>query len=790
MRVALRQNALYLPDVKPVATMSESTAALVDKLRRIGFTMTERLLHAFNAMPYGAQREVVDVMNDIMGTKLNWAPLVKGWLTPTGETQDDKRYAALINLLDATDVETVTMPCGHRIPTAVFHLERYNGCPLCGRQFSTSTFVYRGQGCKLRELDLWTDAEMQAHLSRLLASPTPLDATQSESLKTLLRHYGLPDGAAIGCKETLMMAVDTLVEAGEGREAQLLLKTPVDIMRYLWYRQTGQLQIIEPRTLIATAQRNGRHMTPTEDRSAGAAADMRTRLRLHYDRRWCRMVAEWMNALPMSPQQVCEAMHPKREMWVRFIRALRLAEYARRKGFDRLAEVLDRFYNKRYTVFGGRLETARLKKDSATAFALLKQRPGLFARSLFASMLWFGPDVALPAFREVAGRVPLRLLFTLAMYAPDYFNPDHKRVVSPLGGGRKAIPANPLTQRYSTEALRAMAGAVGQLAEDMLRRHYGEGTELKGKRVVIDPQLYNIPLSIGERAKTVQDASCALQGTVFPVSGDEVRLFLQWGKGLPAQHLDMDLSCVMITPDDAYECSYYNLSVPGAQHSGDIRQIPDQVGTAEYIELDLKALRERGVSYAVFTCNAYTAGSLAPNLVVGWMNTAAPMKVSEATGVAYDPSTVQHMVRVDDSNLTKGLVFGVLRVETHDILWLEMPFGGQLGRNMNFATLTALIAKLQSRISIGRALELKATAQGATLVPADAAPTAAGTATAATSGAVAPASSAVVAPAASDVSSPASGTAATSGVVAPAADVVFDYAWALDSAKVSQYLLG
>ena len=40
-------------------------------------------------------------------------------------------------------------------------------------------------------------------------------------------------------------------------------------------------------------------------------------------------------------------------------------------------------------------------------------------------------------------------------------------------------------------------------------------------------------------------------GTKFPLEGNEIRLFMQWGKDLPAQHLDMDLSCY-ITFDE--EC--------------------------------------------------------------------------------------------------------------------------------------------------------------------------------------------------------------------------------------------
>ena len=56
---------------------------------------------------------------------------------------------------------------------------------------------------------------------------------------------------------------------------------------------------------------------------------------------------------------------------------------------------MDACYNGNYEVFNGKRERARLAKQAEETFALLKQRPGLFARSLFANMLWFGPDLAL-----------------------------------------------------------------------------------------------------------------------------------------------------------------------------------------------------------------------------------------------------------------------------------------------------------------------------------------------------------------------------------------------------------
>jgi hypothetical protein len=142
--------------------------------------------------------------------------------------------------------------------------------------------------------------------------------------------------------------------------------------------------------------------------------------------------------------------------------------------------------------------------------------------------------------------------------------------------------------------------------------------------------------------------------------------------------------------------------------------IPNKVGTAEYIDLDLDHLQRMGAQNVSFTCNAYSNGSLTPNLVVGWMNSASPMKIN-SSGVAYDPTAVQHQVRIKQ-NLTKGLVFGVLDVQSREIIWLEMSFGGQVVQNMSKATVQSLLSKLDAKIKIGDVLKLKAEVQGLTIV--------------------------------------------------------------------------
>jgi hypothetical protein len=720
-RVALRYRAVFLDinreNINMKSEASVPVMAFVARLKENGFCVSEELLHALNAAPADRLAEITECINDVMGVKLNWAPLVKGWNVPTGESLADHLITWIANIFGKeAGFKGTTLPCGHLIPEGTFPIERYNGCPFCGTPFETADFVYKGQASKLKELRLFTIEDMKHVFASLLASTTPLDGTQKDSLEQLLREFSLPEDANITMKETAMLVIKLLVEQNKADEASKLLKTPTDVLRYLWYEKTGYVQIIEPKTLVAHARKLYFHMWGPLDRGADAAKDMKKKLMLKYDRKACLRVALWLNAIPLTARQAAENMNPKRGMWVRMIRALRLGEYSRKNGFDHLAEILDVFYKQDYSTWQGRVDKARSENDADMTLALLKERPGLFARCLFASMLRFGSDKVLAAFEEVADKMTARLLLSLGNAAEAYFDPKEVRLARPITGVTHQIEPNKLLALYDDEARKAMTGAVNDLYKvSMARRFAIQQTE--AKTIFIDPALYNIPVSVGDRSATIQDASCALMGTRFPVEGDAVRLFLQWGKGLHAQHLDMDLSARVTLPNGQIaECAYYNLTCVGAKHSGDIRSIPEMVGTAEYIELSLPELEAAGAVYVTFTCNAYSTGALSPNLVVGWMDSANPMKISEEKGVAYDPSCVQHMVRISEGNLSKGLVFGVLDVAKREIIWLEMPFTAQTMRGANSDSIEALLHKLESKLSIGELLDMKAKAQSLTSV--------------------------------------------------------------------------
>lgn len=708
IKLSLRQNAIYLPEIKNDSlanySMSETTAVLVSNCAKLGYGFSEKLLQRINQVNAADKMAILQTLREVTNVNKNWTPLIRSWNIPTGESFLDHLKTAFANFFPGN--YGTNLACGHLIPKNTFPLERYNGCPFCGTPFDFSELDYELD--KIKVLDYWDEKSLTDYATTLLTSPVALSATQADSLKIYLSEFAVPSNVKITMKETQMLVIDQLVANGKTKEAGIYFKSPVDILRYLWFKHTGYLQIIEPKVIANRMTQNARHFRASMDTSVKTKVQSQKDLKLKFTRTEAKMYARWINNISLDVKTQCAQMHPKRGIWVRVIRALRLGELSKRKGYEQLRELLDVFYNQSYEVWQGRVDFFKLKNDAANTFDLLKQRPGLFARSLFSTMLWFGHKETLKHFQEIMDQVPARLIYTLNMYADIYFTPNAVRSVKPLGGVNKNISTNKMVGLYNNEQLTEMKEAIKDLTLLKIEQQFF-AQENESKTIYIDEALYHIPIAIGDRSQQIQDLPEALMGTSFPIEGDTVRLFMQWGEGLPAQLLDMDLSCSVAYADRVEFCSYSKLTIAGCQHSGDIRSIPEKVGTAEYIDLNLWQLATLGAKYVTFTCNAYSSGRLSPNLIVGWMNSNSPMKISKS-GVAYNPTAVQHQVRVK-GGLAKGMAFGILDVEARSILWLEMEFGGQIIQNMSTERVEALLQKLEAKLKIGDLLTLKAKCQ-------------------------------------------------------------------------------
>lgn len=712
LSVAFSRNALYLPSDRTSSQMSVPAAGLLVFLRQHGYTVDEDCLHHLNALDESDIKAIYEYVAGVFKTNANWAALTRDWtMRPTGVTIVDYIYTALVNQLPHYQGKGVELPCGHFIPEGTFDLSRYTGCPYCGTQFETAPALSDNYDTKRTKiLTRWSLSDAEAYADSLLAMPVPPDASKAADLKALL--HSLPQDyfdriGDIACIETRVITAS----AAGGAAALRFLKEPSELLRMLWYNITDNLIIERPKTV------KERYFTEKMREYGLRAGEMTEKhFRLHYSRSFCGVVARWFEALPMTAGQICQNMHGQRQMWVRFIRALRLNDYARRYALPRLTEVLDRFYRQDYSVWGGEVEAARQSHDNDRLFSLLCERPGAFARCLYDTIVDFGADATLEAFARVADRLPVRLLVSLANGATAWFLPDedHRFVHLPKGNMVK-IPLNPGLKALSAHDRADIATKVQTMVLTSIYNIYASRKPLPGDRVFIDPELWTCPVPVGDRGKSVNNISYAVPGQIFRVEGDKVRLFLHWGVGMSAQHYDMDLSCALVGERERLDIAYYNLNTVGALHSGDIQCIPDKVGAAEYIELDLPKLIEQGYDYAIFAANAYSVPRLASDMIVGWMSSEQPMKTDNDTGVAYNPAYVQQLVSVAGFKASRGMIFGILDIVRREILWCEMANDDQRLNQLDHNAVKALRKRLEAKIKIGELIAMRAQSHNQTV---------------------------------------------------------------------------
>lgn len=120
-QVALRYRAVFLhlhrERLNLHSEASVPVLAFVARLKEHGFCVSEELLHALNHVSVDRLAEVTASINDVMGVNLNWAPLVKGWNVPTGETPTDHLLTWLANIFDTkSGIQGTRLPCGCLIP--------------------------------------------------------------------------------------------------------------------------------------------------------------------------------------------------------------------------------------------------------------------------------------------------------------------------------------------------------------------------------------------------------------------------------------------------------------------------------------------------------------------------------------------------------------------------------------------------------------------------------------------------------------------------------------------------
>jgi hypothetical protein len=316
--------------------------------------------------------------------------------------------------------------------------------------------------------------------------------------------------------------------------------------------------------------------------------------------------------------------------------------------------------------FNSVVET-RLRSGSggvAGAVQALQSRPGEFARRLDHLLRCgaepeqvvqqFGaaaPKVSVPVLLQVLahfrgrGQHPLRAFFPKGDVAKVFAVPDR----------RLGLPAG-------------TAGSVVALCEQALLQRFAKLAPLG--RCYVDPQLsrYLVPLSQRSASKALRTL---VRGSRLSMGSEQfVRMFLWWTNG--RGRVDIDLSAVLFGPRFEFidQLSYYQLSIYGGYHSGDIVDAPQ--GAAEFIDLDIQRLRALNVRFVVMVLNSYTMQPYCdlPECFAGWM-----ARKDLGSGEPFEPRTV--VDRIDVASDTQICLPLALDLEARQVLWMDVALKEQ-----------------------------------------------------------------------------------------------------------------
>ncbi len=272
--------------------------------------------------------------------------------------------------------------------------------------------------------------------------------------------------------------------------------------------------------------------------------------------------------------------------------------------------------NIKLETFYSKVDKAFMDKDVSKAINLLKTRPGEFVKSINriinADIGENDINVVLKDLTNACDEVFLKTrpedLFSLAKYL-DSRQREERLPIHNVKGilvmGDKS--QNPLIKEIAEDIrARAVNGIIKQVAANK-----------NWKNVYIEPGMYNMamPLKIKESTETYKTYP---KGSVLPIEKNEnnepknIRLGVWWTNNEYNHPVDIDLSVDFYKDDTLRNMTLSYLDQNAAKayncfHSGDITDGGkiDGNGAAEFIDLDMKKLKEAGFKYARTYVNIY-----------------------------------------------------------------------------------------------------------------------------------------------------------------------------------------
>ncbi|WP_457447211.1 TerD family protein [Roseateles sp. P5_E4] len=485
-----------------------------------------------------------------------------------------------------------------------------------------------------RVVELGSAEDFEVICTRLAGSAASLSAQDQADLTWFVRQYRadvfrlLP--AKFPFKENLaLLGAQLVLHVGEDERTQHFVethfRTATDVLRLAAGLSGGDVSLAAPSRFARFPRRQRRLLLALLEGCGGLTEDMR------------RRVEEF--------KRLGERLHP--------------GEHAERYPKTAAAFTVIRD-GLPFTSFNSRVEQALITGDVTGAAQALEARPGEYARRLDVLLRKSGePEALLKRFAELAPRVSTAVLLQVLA---------HFKVRAEKGRLRVFFPKGEVAKVFALRDRRAaiderVARRVVRGCEEALMARFAHLPPLGS--CYVDPMLasYVVPLAQRAASKTLRTFA---RGSRIPVpEGGFIRLFLWWMNG--RSRVDIDLSVVLYGDDYRYmdTVAFYNLRSWGAHHSGDIVDAPK--GAAEFIDLDLQMLRDRGVRFVMMCINSYSGQAYCdlPECFAGWM-----LRSNLNSGEPFEARTV--VDRVDLASDTIISLPLVLDLQRREVLWADI----------------------------------------------------------------------------------------------------------------------
>lgn len=512
---------------------------------------------------------------------------------------------------------------------------------------------------KPKVIDLTNDKELMDYVKILAESPVSMSSQQQAIFTCLINEYKntiyLESYYSIPNKENLAFVIHEI--------SKLQYDFPNTWYQHLAFRNVNTITDV---LRIAIEFAGG-------DSSLSEKCTLRSLKRK--DRRFLLSVIDKYYA--NNPNQVLEDTARHQNLWKVVLKILHPGDYPSKYIYAN--QFATKVREEKLRTWYSKLDKAYRDNDLNKVIALLEKRPGEFARRLERTIRLAiklskeGEDSAdvmlvINSFSSVAHKVDRTILLQLHAYFKKQFNAAKNdeeincRTFFPKGQMSKAYvieeDREPLSAAICLKCIVIMLRA--------LRETYK--TREKLGNVYIDPQLkgYTVPLKLRNASNQLHTISRGSR-IALPEEANIIRLYTWW-KNTDNRRIDVDLSASFYDEEfnrQTYAVSYMNLRTDGCYHSGDITSAPN--GAAEFVDVDINTLLDRGVRYVVMHLNNFTGVyySEMPECFAGAM----VLNELHENEKVFDPA--KSIFRSDISMESEACIPVVFDLKTKEVVWID-----------------------------------------------------------------------------------------------------------------------